>query len=429
MPKSQSNHGGALSIKKPGSRLGTGCMILFFGIFAAAGGASFWWMTLRPLLGIAFAQGWTETPCSIVSSEVEVHDGDDGDTYSIEIKYDYTLAGQPHRGERYHFMHGMASSGKAGKQAIVDQFPPGLQTTCYVDPGDPTQAVLNRGLTSDMWWGLFPLPFLAVGVGGLLFGTGLVKFRQPPADGIGSGQGPLSIGADATDDTDDEWSAEDDQDSDWDDDSQDGPVELKPRHSPLAKFLGITFLAMFWNGITSVFVYKVVESHLNGTPEWCLTFFMVPFVLVGLLLIWGIFHGFLSLFIPRPTLTIDRARIPLGGTVRISWKFSGSAHIIRHLKVTLRGEETACYRRGTDTHTDKHHFHKDVVYETHDPLEIPEGEVDIRIPDDTMHSFDSGNNKVVWEIHLDGEIPLRPDIDAEFPITVIPHEQYQRRNR
>ena len=74
--------------------------------------------------------------------------------------------------------------------------------------------------------------------------------------------------------------------------------------------------------------------------------------------------------------------------------------------------------------TDTHHFLKEVLFETHDPLEIPEGDVEIRIPANTMHSFTADNNKIVWEIHLDGEIPLRPDVDAEFPITVTPHEQF-----
>jgi hypothetical protein len=185
-----------------------------------------------------------------------------------------------------------------------------------VNPDDPSEAVINRGLTADMCWGLFPLPFLAVGVGGLLFATGLVGKKNPTVAEFGDEQRALS--ASRIVESVDEW------DDDFElDELPDGPVVLKPKHSPLAKFIGITLMALFWNGITSVFVYKAVESHLDGKPEWCLTFFITPFVLVGLLLIWGIFHSFLSLFIQRPTLTIDRARIPLGGTARLSWKFSG----------------------------------------------------------------------------------------------------------
>jgi len=397
-----------------------GCLILFFGIFAAAGAAAFYFVTFLPLWGVTRAQSWTETPCTIVTSEVKVHDGDDGDTYSIDIQYEYTVDGLPYRGEKYHFMPG-ASSGRKGKQAVVDRYPVGLATSCYVNPSDPREAVINRGLTMDMWWGLFPLPFLAVGIGGLLFGTGLIGKKQKQNAGFDDEPRALSASkvVASIDDWDDEYEAEQ---------QPDGPVVLKPKHSPLAKFIGIVCIALFWNGITSVFVYKVVESHLEGKPEWCLTFFITPFVLVGLLLIWGIFHSFLSLFIPRPTLTIDRARIPLGGSARLAWKFSGSAHVIRQLKITLRGQESATYRRGTDTHTDKQKFHEEVVYETHDPLEIPEGEIEVRIPDGTMHSFRSDNNAVEWELHLAGEIALRPDVDTEFPLTITPHEHSQHRN-
>ncbi len=110
MPKRTSQPGGALSVKKSNSKFGTGCLILFFGIFAAAGGAAFYFVTFLPLWGVTRAQSWTETPCTIVSSEVEVHDGDDGDTYSIDIQYDYTVDGLPYRGEKYHFMPGASSA-------------------------------------------------------------------------------------------------------------------------------------------------------------------------------------------------------------------------------------------------------------------------------------------------------------------------------
>ena len=109
MPKQTASSGSALSVKGKNSRAGLGCFILFFGIFAAAGGAMLWFMTILPFWNISRSQSWVETPCKITSSEVGVHDGDDGDTYSIEIKYDYTFEGRPYRGERYHFMIGSSS--------------------------------------------------------------------------------------------------------------------------------------------------------------------------------------------------------------------------------------------------------------------------------------------------------------------------------
>ncbi|MFO1093896.1 MAG: DUF3592 domain-containing protein [Planctomycetaceae bacterium] len=177
MPVFKNTSGPALSVGKKDSAVGRGCLIFFFGLFALAESAMFWWMVVRPLWGVATAQAWTETPCTIVSSEVEVHGGD-GDTYSIEIKYDYEFNGQQFRGERYHFMDGGASSGRAGKQAVVDQYPVGLKTMCWVDPGDLPQSVINRGLTLDMLWGCFRCRFWPLATGACCLPPGSSERRS-----------------------------------------------------------------------------------------------------------------------------------------------------------------------------------------------------------------------------------------------------------
>jgi hypothetical protein len=38
-----------------------------------------------------------------------------------------------------------------------------------------------------------------------------------------------------------------------------------------------------------------------------------------------------------------------------------------------------------------------------------------------MHSFAAKNNKIVWTLHVRGEIPRWPDVDDEFPFTVLAH--------
>ena len=41
-------------------------------------------------------------------------------------------------------------------------------------------------------------------------------------------------------------------------------------------------------------------------------------------------------------------------------------------------------------------------------------------PADTMHSFAGENNKIVWSIKVEGEIPIWPDVNEEFEIKVLP---------
>lgn len=394
---------------------GRGCLAPFFGIFLLAGAAMFYALTVQPLWGILSARNWVETPCKITSSQVAVHNGDDGDTYSIEIRFEYTYDGRQFSGDRYHFMEGFSSGGRSGKQAIVDQYPVGAQRTCFVDPGDPSQAVIQRGMTADLLWGLLSLPFLAVGVGGVWFVVFGRRLKNARASGASRA---TSFGGASLDLIDGQGT---DEAPGWE---PDGPVVLRPNWSPLAKFLGMTFVALFWNGITSIFVFIAVQSFQKGRPEWFLTVFITPFVLIGVGLILGVVYSFLSLFNPRPTLVLSRAKIPLGESAELSWKFARGAGAIRRVQVTLRGKEKATYRRGTSTYTDEEAFHTETIHDTTDPFDIREGRAEIRIPTDAMHSFQAPNNQIAWSIQFTGEVGLWPDVNSEFPLNVTPHEQF-----
>lgn len=408
----RSKRGQALSVDHgQRSRLG-GCVgIGFFGIFFAAGSAMLWFMTLRPLGSVLLARTWEETPCTIVSSDVEA--SQDGDTFKIVISYQYVVDGRNHDGDRYNFMPDAYSSGRAGKRDVVRNYPPGAQAVCYVNPGNSSEAVLNRGLTADMWWGLFPIPFFLVGSVGLLACTGVVKFNRPQRSGAA-----LSAGVSTDSPSDSPLAAISHA-------PNDGPRVLKESVSPLGKFIGITIFALIWNGMVSAFVWHLIGTFRQGRPEWCPTMFMIPFVLVGLGLLVMVVHSFLAIFNPRPILTLSRTRIPLGESARLEWKFNGSTNAIRSLRVSLKGEEQATYRRGTSTYTDKDAFHDEVLFETIDPIDVAEGEVDVPIPTDTMHTFTANRNKIIWTIRFAGEIPLRPDVSSEFPIEVSPHEPTQ----
>ena len=82
--------------------------------------------------------------------------------------------------------------------------------------------------------------------------------------------------------------------------------------------------------------------------------------------------------------------------------------------------EEVTYRRGTDTVTDKHVFHRATVAETSRQMEIATGKARLSIPADTMHSFASSNNKIAWELCLHGEIEGWPDVKLEFGLNIEP---------
>jgi hypothetical protein len=90
------------------------------------------------------------------------------------------------------------------------------------------------------------------------------------------------------------------------------------------------------------------------------------------------------------------------------------------LTITLEGQEEATYRRGTDTHTDTEVFASLPLVETRNDWEIPRGSAEVVIPDDTMHSLEADNNKIVWLLKIAGDIPRWPDVDESLPLTVRP---------
>jgi len=394
---------GGTVVAKAGRKKGKRGSLLFFSIFALVGGGMLYPLGIRPILKTVQAESWEQRPCKILRARVRSHDSDDGTTYSVDIFYEYEFAGRTYRSSRYGFIGG-SSSGYSGKKRIVDRYKKAKNPVCYVNPKDPSEAVLKRGLRPGLLVCLIPLPFLAVGVGGLVWTLG----RKGRASRASEPQWLPRAGAASQP----EAYLRADGDS--------GPVVLRPRYSPMAKLLRTVALALFWNGIVSIFVYQAVQGFRRGRPEWFLTVFMVPFVLVGLAIIAGVFYQLLALLNPRPVLRLSSRRIPLGGAAELSWEFSGRAGLIRRLRIVLNGREEATYRRGTKTRTDKNVFYELPLVETEQRHEVRSGQVGLVIPPDTMHSFEAANNKIVWELEVHGDIKRWPDVKESFKITVAP---------
>jgi hypothetical protein len=87
-------------------------------------------------------------------------------TYSIDILYAYTVSGREYRSNQYDFVGG-SSNDRTEEEGIVGRYQPGMKDICYINPQDPTDAVLQRQFTTSMLVGLIPAVFFFVGVGGL----------------------------------------------------------------------------------------------------------------------------------------------------------------------------------------------------------------------------------------------------------------------
>ncbi len=362
-----------------------GCLIPFFGIFLLVGLGVVWYLSVRPILLVLDARGWRETPCEILSSEVGSHRGSKGGTtYSIDIRYRYEWLGATRESEDYDFFGG-SSSGYDGKAEVVARYPAGSARTCFVDPRDPGQAVLDRDFQPVYLIGFAFLLFVAVGGGGIYF----VLRRPRPRQAGAPPKGMTKI-----------YRKE-----------APGAATLKPATSRGCRLAVVLGFCLFWNGIVSVFLF--------GGLDGCTAIFLIPFVLVGLALVSAVGYQVLALFNPVPVLTVSREAVPLGGSFDLDWRFQGGVRRLKNLKISLEGREEATYRRGTKTSTDKSVFttlllHGDAVQAS--------GRVNVVIPRGTMHSFEAKNNKIVWILRVQGEIARWPDLGEEFPFRVLPAE-------
>ena len=378
-------------------------LVVFFGIFFVIGAIICWLTFGRGVRRIQAAQTWPAVECVVVSSRVDHHrSGKGGTTYSANILYAYRIQNHEFTSNQYDFMGG-SSSGYDGKAAIVQRYPPGRKAICYVNPQDPTDAVLERGFVPSMWFGLIPLVFVLVGAMGMI--CGIRSARRAAA-----GPAPAAVGTAGFAPTATPWSGT----------TGNGPVQLKPTASPALKLIGAIAIGLFWNGIVSVFVWQAVQSWHRGRTEWGLTIFLIPFVLVGLGLVGLVGYQFLALFNPRVRLTVSAESVTPGGALELDWVVTGRTSVLQRLSINLEGREEATFRRGTSSYTDKRVFATIPVAESTYAQEMISGRARVMVPPGAMHTFKAANNKILWALQVRGDIPRWPDVKEQYEITVRP---------
>lgn len=139
---------------------------LFLMIFVLAGiaGVGF--------LGYMFYQetathSWVETPCRIESGEI-IKPQDAAHKYSYKVEYSYAYNGRNYSAAR------LSSSFQEPEIEYKDvlklsrDYPRGNNAKCYVNPSNPSNAVLIRGNSWKLLlWMFIPLAFVAVGLRGI----------------------------------------------------------------------------------------------------------------------------------------------------------------------------------------------------------------------------------------------------------------------
>ncbi len=347
------------------------------------------------------ALGWDESSCQILASSVATHSGEDGPTYSVEVTYRYEVDGVEYTSDRYRFMGG-SSSGYKGKRKVVDRLAPGTTTTCWVNPKDPGDAVIKRGLSWEFAFVILPLVFIVIGAVGVVMALKARSKEKRMQDAVASGMRDV-------------FRAEAAEANDVLPEVEPGELLLEPQATPLTKLLVIVGVALFWNGIVGVFVWQLIQE-----PDVFLGCFLIPFILIGLALLTGIPYQLLALANPRPHLRLADGRLRPGGSTTLYWTFSGAARRLQNLKIHLEGREIATYKSGDSSSTTTQMFARVDLVDFDRSGHFAEGNVAVEVPRGAMHTFKGSRSKIVWFLVLRGSIARWPDVGEEFEVTVLP---------
>ena len=132
--------------------------------------------------------------------------------------------------------------------------------------------------------------------------------------------------------------------------------------SPAWDMFGLLLACLLWNGIVAASFVLAVGGHLAGRPDWLLTLFIVPFLLVGV--------AFIVLFV-RQMFADHRYRTDVAGipAIRSTRQRDGPGVrlAIRPRENPRPGtcfwwcEEEATYRQGTNTRTETHQVYRQEV--------------------------------------------------------------------
>ncbi len=173
---------------------GAGCLALFALPFAAVGVGAlgmFAW-TISSWVSM---QSWRETPARIDRVELVADDSGDSTTYRVEAEYAYGWEGREYCGDRVSMHTGSDNIGSFHQRAAAElgeHRDSGRPFPCFVNPDDPSQAVLYRNPRIEMLGAmlLFGLVFGGAGfgiLGAAFFGarenreTAALRGRHPDA--------------------------------------------------------------------------------------------------------------------------------------------------------------------------------------------------------------------------------------------------------
>jgi hypothetical protein len=394
-------------------------------VFALAGLFVAYGLVKGMVHDLRVAHTYVETSCTVTASHAA--SGKNAPAAYIDVTYE--VDGRSRN----------ASGVRVGLPSRAKELGVGTKSSCYYDPDAPSSVVVDRAQGSPivgLLLGLLvPGIFVAIGLGGLV--QSLRHFGKSPEAilaeqamehaRVNPHEHAASAKANAS-----PYRAARAGPTPQDPDDLSGlplpkvvtlkgeklPVRLA-RGQPRVVELGLLGgVATFWNAIVLMFLVVAVQSSRAG-----LVLFLVPFVIVGVVLLWMLVRRVLLFAVREPIVELTEHPIRHGRPALLSITQRGPIHA-EVLRVVLRGVEEASYRSGKSSHTDKKTFFE-LELVTEEAMGLERGQswtkdVEMVVPPDQPASFASANNALRWEVVVKTVLRNFPDDENAFPVLVLP---------
>ena len=187
----------------------------------------------------------------------------------------------------------------------------------------------------------------------------------------------------------------------------------------------LLLFTILWNSVVwpMVFICAMSGWRAFGFGVWAFGLFLLPFVVIGLWLIWQTVSSFITQWYPVPSVELDRmvraqGGIRAGSTFPVRWTFAERAGLFRSLTASVMGFEEVQVRRGTDTVTERSVFHRSVLFEGGEGIQ--QGMVTVSIPPDAAPSFQALYSRIAWMVRMEAVPRVRfwPMMVREFAMVV-----------
>ncbi len=411
--------------RRTGSRLaGSVGEAVFFAVFLAVGCTWLVWDFVSLVIPEwRVNHEFVQHACTVLEKRVgEKTDPSGATLYRPEVRIHYEVAGQPYTPWVYD-IHRSYSSSRQGAEAAIAGFVEHHEYPCWYDPARPSVAVLVRGYSGWLWLVLLvPMSFVAIGSGGLVYTlwqwgksaeSRAARMRRTTRELLGATAAAESLLPGVPDSTDITSSP-----------GTRLAFRLPMSGSPAWMLFGLLLACLAWNGLLSGFVVRAVHGYVEGKPDWLLTLFVIPMLVLGVVLVVLFVRQALASTAVGPTL-VEISAHPLlpGGRYQV-FVSQGGRSKIHSLDLLLVCEEEATYRQGTNTRTETRQVYCQPVlhYEKIDAQRVTpvEAVCPLAVPADAMHSFKAGHNGIHWKLVVREDRAGRPDLQRSFAVIVHP---------